>query len=236
MRVLGVLATATLWLALAVLCALTGLEPPGSAISAASANPSGAPDGKWVLVSIHQKRLTLYQGKKAIASYPVATGTAEHPTPTGVYRVSSRFASELSGFGTRFLGLNVPWGQYGVHGTNKPGSIGHNASHGCIRMSVPDAEALYAAVPNGARVVLEGGPYGLLDNALRPPNAGDRGGQVAAMQERLRALGYYSGAADGIFGIGTQRAVQSARKALGLPAGENADLALYRAIGLILFE
>ena len=38
------------------------------------------------------------------------------------------------GFGTRWLGLNVPWGIYGIHGTNQPWSIGTQASAGCIRM------------------------------------------------------------------------------------------------------
>lgn len=59
---------------------------------------------------------------------------------------------------------------------------------------------------------------------------------VAAVQRKLYALGYFYGAADGIYGQGTQAAVKSARKALGLPAGENVDYAFYQAIGLILFE
>ncbi len=201
-----------------------------------AAQRAGVPQGYWVWVSLHGKNLTLYKGVKPQAQYVIATGTYETPSPIGVYRVSHRFAGELGGFGTRFLGLSVPWGMYGIHGTNAPGSIGSNASHGCIRMFVRDSEALYAKVPNGAKVVLEGGPYGLLDTSLPPLQPGDRTSHVAAVQSKLRALGYYYGSSDGLYGQGTAKAVQKARKELGLPAGEHVDYAFYKAIGLILFE
>lgn len=197
---------------------------------------ANVPEGLWILISIHRKSLILYEGTKVLARYPVATGAAGTPSPIGTFTVNSRFAGELGGFGTRFLGLNVPWGQFGIHGTNKPGSIGGNASHGCIRMYVKDSEALYGKVPNGTKVVIEGGPYGLLDTHLIPLAPGARGSHVAALQDRLRALGYYYGSADGIYGAATVRAVQAARSALGLPASEGADSRFYRAIGLILFE
>ena len=204
--------------------------------SARAASASGAPEGVWVWVDIHRKSLTVYRGDEALAQYPIATGAYATPTPIGVYRVNSRFAGEMSGFGTCFLGLNVPWGQYGLHGTNKPGSIGSNASHGCVRMRVKDAEAVYKLVPNGARVVMEGGPYGQLDTTLRTLRAGDRNSHVAAVQSRLRQLGYYAGSSDGVFGQGTIAAVRKARKALRLPESDTVDHALYRALGLILFE
>ena len=200
------------------------------------AQDANVPEGLWILVSIHQKCLTLYEGTEVVAVYPVATGTAGTPTPIGTYRINSRFAGELGGFGTRFLGLDVPWGQFGIHGTNKPGSIGQNASHGCIRMFVQDSEALYGRVPNGTKVVIEGGPYGLLDTHLIPLAPGARGSHVAALQDRLRALGYYVGSSDGIYGAGTAQAVRAARSALGLPASDGADARFFQALGLILFE
>jgi len=196
-----------------------------------------APRGKkWIWVDVNLKQLTLYEGKTALKQYPIATGTLQDPTPLGIFYINSRFAGEMSGFGTCFLGLNVPWGQYGIHGTNKPESIGTNASHGCIRMRVADAEALYAAVPDWTMVVIEGGPYGNLDTWLRPLKSGDRGSHVRAVQERLRALGYPLWSSDGVYGEATCRAVRQARKKLGLPEGDEADWAFYRAIGLTLFE
>lgn len=210
-----------------------GLQPAPETLAAQRAN---VPEGLWILVSIHQKSLTLYEGTQVRKQYVIATGASDTPTPIGTFTVTHRFAGELGGFGTRFLGLNVPWGQFGIHGTNKPGSIGSNASHGCIRMFVRDSEELYGLVPNGTKVVIEGGPYGLLDNRLPALAPGARGSHVAALQQRLRAMGWYWGAADGVYGRGTAQAVQLARKALDLPAGDGCDSAFYRALGLILFE
>lgn len=232
-----------LWLAL---CLMTGLLTGCAAVAQQQSEPVSAqqeaarkanvPDGLWILINIHQKTLTLYEGTRICKQYPVATGASDTPTPIGTFFINHRFAGELGGFGTRFLGLTVPWGQFGIHGTNKPGSIGSNASHGCIRMFVKDSEELYARVPNWTKVIIEGGPYGLWDTHLTALGPGDRSSRVVALQRKLRALGYYFGSDDGIYGAGTIQAVRAARKALGLPAMDNADEAFYRAIGLILFE
>jgi lipoprotein-anchoring transpeptidase ErfK/SrfK len=42
----------------------------------------------------------------------------------------------------------------GIHGTDAVGSIGTAASHGCIRMRIPDVEELYDEVPVGAPVYI----------------------------------------------------------------------------------
>ncbi len=49
--------------------------------------------------------------------------------------------------GTRWMGLSAPG--VGIHGTDEPTSIGYSASHGCIRMQVPDAEWLFDHVDVG---------------------------------------------------------------------------------------
>jgi len=197
---------------------------------------ANVPSGSWIWIDIHQKSLTLYKGTEVQKRYVIATGAWDTPTPIGIYTITNRFSGELGGFGTRFLGLNVPWGQFGIHGTNKPGSIGSNASHGCIRMHVRDSEELYGLVGVGTKVVIEGGPYGKLDQGLRELKPGDRGSHVAAVQARLMQLGYSYQWPDGIYGQATQQAVLKARKALGLPAKDCVDQAFYHAIGMIAFE
>ena len=188
-----------------------------------------------VWIELDRKRLTVYENGAAAAVYPIASGTADTPSPVGVFRVTSRFATELSGFGTRFLGLNVPWGTYGIHGTNKPESIGRNASHGCIRLRVQDAEALYALLPGGVRVVIDGGPYGALTNGYRTLRDGDRGADVYQLQQRLIQRGFLYGWPDGVFGPNTQRAVNAAQRALSLPVGD-ASPAFQQKMGMIQFE
>ena len=189
-----------------------------------------------VWVELDMKRLTVYENGITAAMYPIAAGTADTPSPIGVFRVVSRFVPDMSGFGTRFLGLNVPWGSYGLHGTNRPDSIGNNASHGCIRLKIKDAEALYQMIPNGTPVVLEGGPYGPMNWGARTLREGDRGADVMQLQLRLSQRGFLSYGADGVFGSATRRAVIAARKAYSLPAGDMADAPLQEKLGMVLFE
>lgn len=197
---------------------------------------AGVPEKRWILIELDLKRLTLYEGTQAIKRYPIASGAWETPSPIGAFMINGRFMTEMSGFGTRFLSLNVPWGKYGIHGTNRPESIGGNASHGCIRMRVKDAEELYGKAPNGTRVYIEGGPYGLLGDSLRILRPGDRCSHVQAVQRRLGQNGFYYGSADGVYGAATSRAVLAARKAFGLSQEDVVDGALYAKLGIILFE
>jgi hypothetical protein len=187
-------------------------------------------------VDVEQKHLTLFRGDAVVKTYRVATGTADTPTPVGVFTITHRFSGQMGGFGTCFLGLNVPWGNYGIHGTNKPESIGYAASHGCIRMQVADAEELYRLVPNGTKVIIECGPYGESGGSLRLLKNGDRSSMVRAVQRRLRALGFYHGWPDGIFGSATQQAVDNARAYYGLSPNGLVDWSLYQAMGMTLFE
>ena len=215
---------------LAALVILPGLHTPPPT------QPSSAPQGLMIWIELDQKRLTLYENGQAVQTFPIASGARDTPSPIGVFRVNRRFATELSGFGTRFLGLNVPWGQYGIHGTNAPASIGHRASHGCIRLRVRDAEALYRMVPNGATVVIEGGAFGPLASGLRVLKEGDRGADVQQLQRRLILGGWLHASADGVFGPATYRAVIAARRAFSLPEGDQADAALQGKLGMMLFE
>ena len=54
--------------------------------------------------------------------------------------------------GTRWIGTSAPG--VGIHGTPDDASIGSYASHGCIRMHIPDAEDLYARVVIGMPVII----------------------------------------------------------------------------------
>jgi len=54
--------------------------------------------------------------------------------------------------GTRWMGLSVPG--VGIHGTPDDSSIGYSASHGCIRMHIPDAEWVFQHVKLGTPVVI----------------------------------------------------------------------------------
>lgn len=122
-----------------------------------------------ILVDLTELKLYLLnaQTHKVIKSYPVAGGKECTPSPLGTWIIVNKKSGWGKGFGTRWMQLNVPWGKYGIHGTNKPSSIGNPESMGCIRMLNNDVEDLYGRVSAGTVVVIYGGPYGLSYNKFR---------------------------------------------------------------------
>lgn len=87
----------------------------------------------FIKIDLWSNELLVIEKKEVIKRYPIAPGTDLSPTPIGIFEVNYKAKSWGGGFGTRWLGLNVPWGMYGIHGTNKPRFIGQNVSSSCIR-------------------------------------------------------------------------------------------------------
>lgn len=119
--------------------------------------------GYWITINKTSNTLTLLEGKKAIKKYHIATGKEASYTPVGQYKIASKVINprwfDVAGgipsnpLGFRWLGLNIKNGWiYGIHGTNKPNSIGTYASKGCIRMSNTDVESLFKILPKGTPV------------------------------------------------------------------------------------
>jgi hypothetical protein len=189
-----------------------------------------------IIIDADVQRLYLYKDQQLVKSYPCAVGKYSTPSPLGVWRVNGKAVGWGTGFGTRFLSLNCPWGKFGIHGTNKPGSIGGDTSHGCIRMLNKDVEDLYPQVPVGAKVIIERSSYGNMAAGLRTLMPGDRGSDVKEVQTRLKTLGYLYGNPDGVFGDGTKDALTRFKKDKGLPATNAVDWSVYKALGITLFE
>ena len=57
---------------------------------------SAGPERLLVWVEVDRMRLTVYENGAAAAVYPIASGTADTPSPVGVFRVTSRFATRSS--------------------------------------------------------------------------------------------------------------------------------------------
>ncbi len=185
-------------------------------------------------IDVASRKLVLSEEGKPIKEYPVAVGKSETPTPLGEWRVVHKGLNWGNGFGTRWMGLNVPWGIFGIHGTNKPYSIGSYASHGCIRMFNQHVEELYPLVPLGTRVrILDNGkmfPQGLQPVPLKKNSSGQK---VVYVQSRLKELGLEFDRADGRFGNMTELAVKYFQAWHGLEITGELDEATYRAMGMI---
>jgi hypothetical protein len=189
-----------------------------------------------IYIDLTKSMLYLFKGDELVAKYPVAQGKSSSPSPIGSWKIVYKARNWGSGFGTRWMGLNVPWGKYGIHGTNKPGSIGSMASGGCFRMHNRDVEKLYDIVPTGTKVVVYGGPFGNIGSGLRKLTPGDRSSHVLEVQKRLKNLGYYEGSLDGIYGEGLKNAIIRFKKDMGLPINHTVDWQTYNALGIISFE
>lgn len=91
-----------------------------------------------ITINLKEKHLYLIRDGKIFKSYPVAIGKPASPTPKGTYKIENAAVNPGGPFGVRWLGLDAPYGDYGIHGTNNPSSIGKAISNGCIRMQNRD--------------------------------------------------------------------------------------------------
>jgi lipoprotein-anchoring transpeptidase ErfK/SrfK len=120
-------------------------------------------------------QLSLYKHLKLAKTYGIAVGRVGLETPAGLYHVQNKAINpawtmpnsswvapkdrgKVIPGGTAANPLKARWiGIYagaGIHGTDDSGSIGSAASHGCIRMRIPDVEELYPQVPVNAPVYI----------------------------------------------------------------------------------
>jgi lipoprotein-anchoring transpeptidase ErfK/SrfK len=130
--------------------------------------------GYTILVRLGARRLWFYNSDTLVKTYPIAIGTPGYPTPLGVWKIINKrkypswsnpapngWGSGMPAYigpgasnplGTRALDLDASGIRF--HGTNKIGSIGTAASHGCMRMLRKDVEEFFELVPVGTRVII----------------------------------------------------------------------------------
>lgn len=192
-----------------------------------------APTGEiCLIIDTYRRKLIVMNNHKPYAQFPVAIGKAETPSPIGNWQVIHKGANWGTGFGTRWLGLNVPWGIYGIHGTNKPWSIGSMASHGCFRMFNKDVETIYPWVKNGTPVIVVGNPFSYTSGGIQRLNVGDKRAAVTFVQEKLWRLGFYQGKLDGIYGANTEKAVKELQKKHSLERTGQVGYPEYELLGI----
>jgi lipoprotein-anchoring transpeptidase ErfK/SrfK len=127
-----------------------------------------------IVINRSQFRLRLFKGLRLHETYPIAVGQVGLETPAGEYKIANKainpawhvpnsaWAGKLAGkvipgndptnpIKARWLGV---YDGVGIHGTSDDASIGSNASHGCIRMHIPDVEKLYDEVPVGSAIYI----------------------------------------------------------------------------------
>jgi lipoprotein-anchoring transpeptidase ErfK/SrfK len=136
--------------------------------------PTVGPDdlGPVIVIRRGSNHLTLFDGAARVRDFTVATGAAQYPTPLGSFEIvvmerdptwnppDSDWAKDAkpippgpgNPLGTRWMGISAP--AVGIHGTPDAASLGYSASHGCIRMAIPEAEWLFDHVEVGTPVYI----------------------------------------------------------------------------------
>jgi lipoprotein-anchoring transpeptidase ErfK/SrfK len=147
---------------LALTLSAASAYPQSSSKPAAESKPHTE---RRLVISIRDRKLALIENNHVVKIYDVAVGAAASPSPSGEFQIAQRLENPTyykpgiiigpgagNPLGTRWVGLSVKG--FGIHGTNRPDSIGHNTSHGCIRLRNRDIEELFARVKVGDRVSL----------------------------------------------------------------------------------
>jgi lipoprotein-anchoring transpeptidase ErfK/SrfK len=101
----------------------------------------------WIDVDLTQQRVYAYAGDTLMNSFIVSTGTWQTPTVTGKYNIWIKLRSTTM-TGPGYYLPNVPFTMYfykgyGLHGTYWHNNFGTPMSHGCVNLSISDAEWLY---------------------------------------------------------------------------------------------
>jgi lipoprotein-anchoring transpeptidase ErfK/SrfK len=132
--------------------------------------------GKAIVIRRGSNKLLLYdigKASKLVRTFQVATGRSQYPTPLGKFEIVNKWLNPWwyppagsawaanskpippgpgNPLGTRWMGLSAPY--VGIHGTPDAASIGYSASHGCIRMLIPQVEWLFTQVDIGTPVFI----------------------------------------------------------------------------------
>ena len=119
----------------------------------------------FLTVDRGSKRLRFFKNLKLAKTYRIAVGRVGFETPKGLYHVQNKainVAWQVPEWGGKLAGKTIPGGApnnplkarwlgiydgAGIHGTDDVGSLGTSASHGCIRMAIPEVIELYDKVP-----------------------------------------------------------------------------------------
>lgn len=143
---------------------LLPVRPNGSTGWIRASDARLSTDPYRVVVALKTHQLTLYALNKVVLRDPVGIGTKETPTPGGRYYLTQLFrppnpdgaygpyAYSLSGFSNVLQSFEGGDAIIGLHGTNQPQFVGHDVSHGCIRLTNDAITQLAALLPLGTPV------------------------------------------------------------------------------------
>jgi lipoprotein-anchoring transpeptidase ErfK/SrfK len=121
--------------------------------------------GKHIDINISTQTLKLYKNGKAVGSYKISSGKRSMPTPKGTFQVYNKARRSRSAEYKLFMPYWMafkPDGSHGIHelpewpNGAKEGArhLGVPVSHGCVRLGIGAARAVYDWAPIGTTVII----------------------------------------------------------------------------------
>jgi lipoprotein-anchoring transpeptidase ErfK/SrfK len=106
-----------------------------------------SPDEKWIEVDLSDQKIVAWEGETPVMNFTVSTGLPNTPTVQGEFRIYEKLtATRMSGPGYDLPGVPHTmyfYGGYALHGAYWHNNFGQPMSHGCVNLSLPDAESLF---------------------------------------------------------------------------------------------
>ncbi|SER48237.1 L,D-transpeptidase [Salipaludibacillus aurantiacus] len=127
------------------------------------------PGDPYVIVNTSVNEMAYINEGEVKQTFKIATGKNGEETPEGEYNIIVKAINpyyrklDIKGgdkenpLGTRWMGFDAADTDgriYGMHGTNRPESIGYNITEGCIRLKNSDVEVLYDEIPLGTKILV----------------------------------------------------------------------------------
>ena len=136
-------------------------------MAAASEMAAESAASRRLIVNIPARKIALVEGGKVLKIYSVGVGKKSTPSPGGSFHIASHVVNPTYSHAGKVVGpgpanpvgtrwMSIGYKGYGIHGTNRPESVGHAASHGCIRLRNRDMERLFTMVRVGDVVEIHG--------------------------------------------------------------------------------
>lgn len=187
-----------------------------------------------VFIDVTENRLYVMKNDAVVKSYPISTGMQNMLSPIGMWKVQ-KMSKEDKSTGGYFIGIDIPWGVYGICSTDMK-TVKNSNSQGFIKMFNDDVEELYKIVDKNTPVQIYGGPYGPFGNGFRRISPGDRGADVYEIEKRLKTLGYYGGNVNGIYDDNLKTAIHKYQKHNRLQTSDSVGSDFYIKLGINLME
>lgn len=137
-------------------------------------------DASYIIVNKQYNQLVYIENGNIVLQTKIATGRTKELTPEGLFTITVKAKNpyyrkkDIPGgdpqnpLGSRWIGFNARNTDgriYGLHGTNRPNSIGLYVSNGCIRLPKEALETLYDKVSSGTKVYITHSPKSMIQIA-----------------------------------------------------------------------